>query len=230
MLRRIIPISAFASLGYCERYFYMTQVLGVKPAPTRAMRAGARQHSLSRKLDEAKRFGREEIPALKERLRDAASVLVLPREALRVAFAHDGYFFRGQVDKLVKRGSEALVLEEKFVFRSYGKLRKSHEYQLSGYCHALKAGLAGYAFGKATCWLGKGMFSHLEVKYMVIERHRLTREVLFASQPKSYSAKTFLPILERAVGILNGEVHPAPGREAKCERCSLAQACEKTLR
>ena len=223
---RSVPISALASLGYCERYFYITQVLGVKPAPSRAMCAGARQHSVLRKLDKAKRFESNEIPALKEKLSDSASVIVLPREVLRVVFVHDGYSFRGQVDRLVKRGSEALVMEEKFVLRSLGKLRKSHEYQLAGYCHALKAGLAGYAFGRVTHWLGR-VFSHLEVKYMVIERHRLTGEVLFASQPKIYSVRTFLPILNRAVGILRGEVRPGRNSGAACEHCSLAQACEK---
>lgn len=228
MKRRVIPISALASLGYCERYLYLTRVLGAKPAPTGAMRTGVRQHSVSRALDPARRYLKEEIPALGEKLRSESSTLELPREVLRVAFAHEGYLFRGRVDKLVKRGSEVTVMEEKFVARSYGRLKRSHEYQLSGYCHALKEGKAGYAFGRNTLWFDRNVFANLKVNYMVIERHRETREVLFASPPISYSKRKFLPVLERLVGILDGEVEPVRSRGAKCRVCSLAESCART--
>ena len=224
-MRRAVPISALASLGFCERYFYLTQVCGIKPKPSGAMISGTKQHLASKRLDTARRFSVEEMPALKKKLTDPASVVVLPREVLRVAFSHAGYLFRGQVDKLVKHGSEVVVVDEKFVLRSVGRLRRSHEYQLSGYCHGLKAGDAGYAFGRATRWLGKGLFSGMVVKYMVVERHRTTREVLFASSPKLYSAEAFAPVLERAVGILRREVEPSYRDGAACGRCSLARSC-----
>ncbi|NOZ59503.1 MAG: hypothetical protein GXO66_08015 [Euryarchaeota archaeon] len=218
-----MPMSALASLGYCERYFYLRYALGIAPAPGRALRRGAEQHRLSQSLDAARRYTREELPELVARLRDAESTVVLPREALHLSFYHGGLLFRGRADRVLKLRGVALVVEEKFVSRSSGRLRRSHEYQLLAYCHALKFGRAGYSSGRGVTWLPEDAFRLLRAKYMVVERCASTREVLFASSPRSYRRESFLPVLDRALGILKGEVRPS-SRE-NCGNCSLAEVC-----
>jgi CRISPR/Cas system-associated exonuclease Cas4 (RecB family) len=216
-------MSALASLGYCERYFYLRHALGIAPKARGVLRRGTEQHSLSRRLDGARRFTREEMPELAARLRDAESVVVLPREALHLRFLHGDYLFRGRADRVLKLKGVALVVEEKFVSRGSGRLRRSHEYQLEAYCHALKFGRAGYALERGVFWLPEDAFRHLEARYMVVERCASTREVLFASEPRGYRRENFLPVLDRALGILRGEVRPSPRKS--CGNCSLAEVC-----
>ncbi|WP_457555760.1 CRISPR-associated protein Cas4 [Candidatus Pyrohabitans sp.] len=220
---RRIPISALASLGYCERYFYLRYVLGLRLRATRALIKGANQHRLSMRLDTAKRYGRENIQELVARLRDANGVVVLPRETLRLSFVHDGCTFVGRADRVLKLKNIALVVEEKFVSRSSGRVRRSYEYQLAGYCHALKFGRTGYSAGSWVSWLPRELFRRLEVRYMVVERCASTRRVLFASRPRNYRREDFLRVLDRALGILRGEVRPSP--RDSCRGCSLAGVC-----
>jgi len=212
-----VPISAFASLGYCERQVYLSLVRGLR-ITTQAMRRGRVQHRIS-ELTEEPRLRR--MPGLMQRMRQHESVLQLPRESVGVGFKYGGYSFAGRIDLLIKRRGEILVVDEKFVRRSHGRMMPGYRYQLSAYCHALRYGYATYRGGGGRQWLGR--FPGCRLSYMVIERHRESRHRLSVLQ-ESYAEEQFMPVLRRMVEILSGE-EPKPEYSSKCRYCRFREVC-----
>ncbi len=213
----MVPISAFASLGYCERQVYLSLVRGIR-ATTRAMRAGAVHHRIS-ELTEEPRLRR--LPGLRHWMRQRDSVLQLPRESVFVRFRHAGYTFTGRIDLLIKRRNELLVVDEKFVRRSYARMMPSYRYQLSGYCHALRYGCATYRWEEGRENLGR--FPGCRLSYMVVERHRGSRRRIGVMQ-ESYLERRFLPALRRMVEILDGDI-PEAVNSRRCTFCRFREVC-----
>lgn len=221
----IIPISQFATMGYCEYLPVLIFLKRAKPV-RRRLEVGRRQHQRSQEEDS--RNCREVRPErLLKGLLSRDSCIEMPSEGIRVGFGHRGYFFLGQPDKVTKRGEKIVVTDEKFVRRSYGRIFKDREYQLSAYCHGLKSGSVGYALGSKTLWLGKGLLKDYQFFYRIVERDRLTREILYESMLIPFGDR-FNELLQRFTDIIGGRykketlINRNPG---KCKACSFRLAC-----
>lgn len=219
-----VAISRFAELALCEYKVYLRFVAAAEPRPSfwqrQRMIAGSTQHAASKRLEpEAPALSRDEVL---QKLLDAESTLEFPSESVFVTFRYAGHTLSGRIDKLRKERATALVIDEKYVSAAHCAVQPHHALQLNAYCRAL-------ADGALSCGgmdLGTRLFAGRQMLYQIVERHRETRELLFASEPQPCAAID--ASLQRFCAILEGEAEPAKSAGSRCAWCEFGAACARS--
>ena len=225
-----VNISQFASIAICEAKPYWSLVLREPPRFGAWVKLGTKHHSISQKEDALKDYKRLPFPELKKELAKKESVLELPSEKIRVRFAFAGMVFSGQLDKMLKFEEKVLVIDEKFVGESAGKMHERYHLQLGAYCLGLKSGATALARGSKSELLGEELFKDFELRYRIVERSRATRKVLFESEECLFEEEKLFPTLERFASILNDEVSWKEMKKPEkhvCARCEYAHVCTR---
>lgn len=221
--RMRVAISRFAELALCEYKVYLRFVAAAEPRPSfwqrQRMIAGSAQHAASKRLEpEMPALSRDEVL---QKLLDAESTLEFPSESVFVRFGYDKHTFSGRIDKLRKERTTALVIDEKYVSTAHGAVQPHHALQLNAYCRALADG----ALSCGRMELGARLLAGKQILHQIVERHRETREILFASEPQPYAAID--ASLQRFCAILEGEAEPVKSTGSRCAWCEFGVACAR---
>jgi len=222
---RPIPISKFADVEFCGLkpvYHFLEER---RPRFRPCVAIGARQHAVSAEEDAEKEYETVSVGELLRRLKDEASALEFPSEAVGVKFAFGGMEFCGRLDKLLKFGRSVVVCDEKFTSRAGGLFSAKYECQLSAYCNGLASGVMKVR-GRP---LGEGVFRGFDIYYRIIERDLVGRHFLGEGKPKPFDAGFVAARLERFAGIMEGKFERrdlACGEPAKCACCEYSEGCE----
>jgi len=219
-----IPISGFADLGFCELKVVHRFLEERKPVFHQNVYLGGAQHATSAEIDALKPHTTVTLDELLEALRDEESVIEFPSESVRVEFSSHGFTFSGRLDKLVKQGREAFVIDEKFTGGNGGQFHQKYAKQLSGYCYGLadgKTSVGGVA-------LGEKVFAGLSLSGKIVERDIESRAQLGEPLLVMFDAQSFRPSLERFSEIMRGSFEArelACGNPARCAICEYRSEC-----
>lgn len=206
---RVVPISQFATLGFCKRQLYMSFVMGIKPRK-KVMLQGEQHHA---------KLSRIKIP--KEQVFEESCVR-FPYESLLTTFIYRGYMLVGKPDWVARYGNTLVVEEEKFVSTPKGVMRDSWELQLLAYCHGLKNGKTVFEYGDMRRELS---FSEAEVYYCVVERSLSNGEIVYMHEPRRFEFGLLERWLEEFVNVVKGENPPEVEESRKCRFCAYQKIC-----
>ena len=218
-----IPISKFADLGFCELKIVYHFLEERKPAFHPCVFAGGRQHSVSAGEDVLKPRVAVSLEELLEAVRDWGSVVEFPSESVRVEFMSHGFLFCGRLDKLVKEGRKAIVIDEKFTSSGGSTLfREKHFIQLNAYCNGLLNGRTIVSGVE----LGERVFAGLQLEGRLVERDIESRVLLCEPRSIGFDEARLHGLLERFAEIMRGGLD---GRELACGEPGRCAACEYRL-
>lgn len=219
-----VAVSKFADVAFCELKLVHHFVEGTPPEFHPCVFQGARQHAESAREDGER--GHVSVPAgeLLSALGDGESEVEFPAEAVKVEFSAYGLDFFGRLDKLVKRGGEAVVIDEKFTSGKGECFRGKYEAQLSAYAF----GLANGRMSVGGVFLGEKVFFGKRISCRVLERDIESRRHLGGGQSFEYCEAKLLPLLARFKEIVGGGLSGkelACGCLEKCVACEFRHAC-----
>ena len=117
-----VAISRFAQMGYCELAAYLELVQGMRPRMREWVVQGAKQHGVSEKMDAARGYEKATPEKLRKEIDRKESAFEVLSERVGVAFEYRGNEYTGRLDKLLKLGEKLLVVDEKFVGKSWQKI------------------------------------------------------------------------------------------------------------
>lgn len=213
---RIVPISKFASMAYCRRQIYLTLIKGIKPV-RREIFHGIEQHNLSGKRD-----AKISPHTIINKASEPSSSLKFPFESLLTSFIYDSFLFIGKPDRVIKKGSQIYVEEEKYVKHSYGIFFESWKLQLLAYCHSLSEGETVFEYGNLRERID---FPEDEFLYYVTERDLETGETIRVYEPKKYNFEELEGSLRDFTAIMRSDTPPEVSNTSRCTNCSLSRAC-----
>ena len=220
-----IAISRFADLGFCELKLVYHFLEERKPVFHPNVYLGGVQHAASAEEDSQKPHVSVTLEELLDALKDGESVIEFPSESVRVEFRHSGLTFSGRLDKLVKSGREAFVIDEKFTGGNGGQFHGKYAKQLSAYCHGLADGKT--SVGGVT--IGEKVFAGLSLSGKIVERDIESRAPLGEPLTVMFDEESFKPSLERFSEIMRGSFEArelACGNPARCAICEYRSECE----
>ncbi len=206
---RVVPISQFATIGFCKRQLYINTVMRIK-LKQKAMLQGQQHHN---------RFSKIKVP---EAQSFEGRCLRFPYESLLTTFIYKGYMLVGKPDWVSKYGDILVVEEEKFVTTPRGIMRDSWELQLLAYCHGLKNGKTVFEYGDMRREIS---FPESELYYSAIERHQSTGEIAYIHKPRKFKFSLLERWLDEFVNVVNGDNPPEVQESAKCKSCAYRKIC-----
>jgi hypothetical protein len=217
-----VAVSKFADIEYCELKVVHHFVNRLKPSFHPCVGRGAAQHAESAAEDSRRPKVAVPLGELLSSLKDGESIVEFPSESVRVEFRAHGFTFSGRLDKLLKTGGDAIVVDEKFSGGNSEIFMRKYEAQLSAYCYGLANGRT-YANGVA---LGENVFNCLKLSCIIVGRDIATRERLGEPKRFEYSASAFEPALSRFANVVKGAFGE---KELACNSIRKCAACEYRL-
>lgn len=220
-----IPISKFADLGFCELKIVYHFLEARKPSFSTHVYLGGKQHAVSAYEDSLKPRTSVSLNDLLEALKDSESIIEFPSESVHVKFESRGFIFRGRIDKLIKSGRIATVIDEKFTNMGSSIFADKYTTQLCAYCN----GLANGKTIVSGIELGERVFAGLLLTGKVIERDIESRALLRESCHLEFHESKFTPLVERFTKIMKGDFDRkelACRKPEKCALCEYRNRCE----
>lgn len=219
-----VAISKFADLAFCELKIVHTFIDARQPSFRPCVAAGARQHAESAREDAEREWEETTAEEVLQALQDPVKSLELPSESVSVRFNSNGHEFAGRLDKLVKQGSEAVVVDEKFTGGRGGCFRQKYVRQLSSYCF----GLANGSMSVCGVEIGERVLRGMNLSCRIVERDIHSREIV-GEVKFGFDEKLVESSAERFAEILNGGFERrelACGELEKCVSCEYRRLCE----